>query len=163
MDKKIVLKLYNFTSSNKMAYNLIKAIINISSYIFFVMFGAAAAVLIITRNEKAFKFIFATAIIIIFNMAARELIGRKRPFDTLGINSIAEHKSVGSFPSNHSASAMAIAMAFSYVDYIYGAVVFVMAIITGVSRVFAGLHYLSDVLAGFFVGIFLGYVIFFCI
>ncbi|MCI8805711.1 MAG: phosphatase PAP2 family protein [Clostridiales bacterium] len=163
MDKKIVLKLYDFTMNRKGVYNFIKFIINVSAYIFFLMFGIMTITLAVTGNEKIFKFFFVTVFIIFFNMFVRKLIGRKRPFDVLKINSIVSHKSAGSFPSNHSASAMAIAFAFFYVSRTCGAIIFVMAVVTGMARVFAGLHYLSDVLAGFFVGIFLGYIGFFCV
>jgi len=163
MDKKIVLKLYNFTLSNKTVYNFVKFIINVSAYIFFVIFGIMTVILAVYQDEKFFKFFFVTVFIIFFNMLIRKLIGRKRPFDVLEINSIVGHKSAGSFPSNHSASAMAIAAAFFYLSHIYGIIIFILAVITGVSRVFAGLHYFSDVFAGFFVGIFLGYIGFYCI
>ncbi len=163
MDKKIVLKLYDFTMNRKGVYNFIKFIINVSAYIFFLMFGIMTITLAVTGNEKIFKFFFVTVFIIFFNMFVRKLIGRKRPFDVLKINSIISHKSAGSFPSNHSASAMAIASAFFYVSCTCGAIIFAMAVVTGMARVFAGLHYLSDVLAGFFVGIFLGYIGFFCV
>ena len=163
MDKKIVIKLHNFALNNKIVYNFIKFIINISAYIFFIIFGITTAILAIYNDEKTFRFFFVTVFIIFFNMLIRKLIGRKRPFDVLKINSIVSHKSAGSFPSNHSASAMAIGLAFFYINHTYGIIIFIMAVITGVSRVFAGLHYLSDVLAGFFVGIFWGYIGFFCI
>ncbi len=163
MDKKIVLKLYDFTLNRKGVYNFIKFIVNISAYIFFLIFGIMTVTLAVIGDERVFKFFFVTVFIIFFNMLIRKLIGRKRPFDVLKINSIVSHKSAGSFPSNHSASAMAIAVAFFYMSHICGIIIFAMAIVTGIARVFAGLHYLSDVLAGFFVGIFLGYLGFFCV
>ena len=58
MDKKIVLKLYDFTMNRKGVYNFIKFIINVSAYIFFLMFGIMTITLAVTGNEKIFKFFF---------------------------------------------------------------------------------------------------------
>lgn len=161
MDERIFFKLYNFTVKHKIAYSVVDFIVRASSCVFFVLFGICAVVLAFLCDERIFRFIFVVFAVIAFNMILRKLIGRTRPFDKFGIKSVVWHKSGGSFPSNHSASAMVIAMAFFYLNFVLGAIVFFMAIITGVSRVFAGLHYPSDVICGFFVGIFLGYIGFF--
>ncbi len=161
MDKKIFLRLYNFTLNHKIIYSVIRFIVQISAYAFFFIFGVMSAILVFFRDERFFRFFFITVFVIFFNMIIRNLIGRKRPFDALKTKSIVYHKSEGSFPSNHSASAMIISFAFFYINYRIGTIIFIMAVFTGISRVFAGLHYLSDVLAGFFVGIFFGYIGFF--
>lgn len=158
MDKKIVIKLNRFAIEHRHFYNAISFIIKSSAYIFFVMFAVMAIFLIIKFDNRVIRFILVPTITILFNMTIRKIIGRKRPFDALNIKSIVEHSSIGSFPSNHSASAMVIAMAFFYINKIFGTIVIFMAIITGSSRVFAGLHYPSDVIAGFFVGAIFGYV-----
>lgn len=161
IDKKIVLELYNFTLRHKFFHLVIKFIINISSYVFFLLFIVEAAILVLCGDFRVFKFASIVIGVIFFNMFLRKVINRKRPFDVLGIKSLVEHKSLGSFPSNHSASSMIIAVAFMYLDFNIGFWILFMALITGISRVFAGLHYVSDVIGGFFVGAFLGCLLFF--
>ncbi len=152
MDKKITIELYNFTLLHKGFSSAVKFIVIASSYVFFVLFAVMTGFLVFFEDERLFKFVGVVSAVILFNMLLRKIIGRKRPFESLGIKSIVEHKSSGSFPSNHSASSMVIAVAFLYLNCIWGSILLFMAFITGISRVFAGLHYISDVLFGFFVG-----------
>ncbi len=161
MDKYIFFKLYNFTMKHKIAYSIVEFIVRASSCVFFILFGICSVGLAFLRDERFFKFVFVVCFGIAFNMILRKIIGRTRPFDEFKIESVVWHKSGGSFPSNHSASAMIIAMAFFYLNEIFGAIVFLLAVVTGVSRVFAGLHYPSDVICGFLVGTLLGYFGFF--
>jgi len=161
MDKKIVLELYNFTLRHMMVRRCVKLIVSASAWLFFIFFAAEAAILMLTGDFRALPFCVVPFITIVFNMFLRKLVGRKRPFDAIGFKSVVGHKSVGSFPSNHSASAMVIAFAFLYLSVFFGVIMAALAVITGFSRVLAGLHYLSDVLVGLFVGAFFGYIGFF--
>lgn len=160
MDKKIFLLLYNFAFKHKIIYNAVKLITKGSACFFFVIFGIETVFLAACWDERIFCFFFPVVFVICFNMFLRKVIGRKRPFIELKKESMVKHKENGSFPSNHSASAMIIAFAFFYINDKAGVIVFIMAVITGLSRVFAGLHYLSDVIAGFFIGAFFGYLFF---
>jgi undecaprenyl-diphosphatase len=58
-----------------------------------------------------------------------------------------------SFPSGHTAVAFTIAVILSHYFPRYKYVVYTVAVITGISRVYLGLHYLSDVIAGALIGI----------
>lgn len=57
-----------------------------------------------------------------------------------------------SFPSNHAAIASAAAVALLFVSRRLGAVALVAAVLMAASRVWVGVHYPHDVLAGFSVG-----------
>ncbi|WP_405496726.1 phosphatase PAP2 family protein [Streptomyces sp. NBC_00096] len=57
-----------------------------------------------------------------------------------------------SFPSNHAALAFAAAVALLFVSRRLGAVALVAAVLMAVSRVWVGVHYPHDVLAGCLVG-----------
>ena len=161
MDKKIILKLYSFTTKHNLFCNGIKFIINLSAYIFFLFFCVTALILAFNYDERIFKFLFVVGTTIFFNMTIRKLIDRKRPFAILPITPIIEQKPRGSFPSNHSTSAMVIALSFLYLNFYFGIIFIAMAIITGISRVFAGIHYITDVIAGLSIGAILGYIGFF--
>ncbi|MEU6895872.1 phosphatase PAP2 family protein, partial [Streptomyces sp. NPDC046557] len=57
-----------------------------------------------------------------------------------------------SFPSNHSALAAAAAVALLYVSRRLGAAALAAAVLMAASRVWVGVHYPHDALAGFLVG-----------
>ena len=79
----------------------------------------------------------------------------------MNIVSLVKHKGGNSMPSNHSASAMVLAISLTYIIPQYAMVFIILAIITGVFRIIAGLHYPIDVLFGFFIGILIGVLGFF--
>jgi len=58
-----------------------------------------------------------------------------------------------SFPSGHATFMSALGMAVFLSEKWAGVVVFVLAILTGVGRVAAGVHYPVDILGGFVVGV----------
>jgi undecaprenyl-diphosphatase len=64
-----------------------------------------------------------------------------------------------SFPSGHSAIVFAIAMAIFYFNKKWGIVAFVLAILVGISRVYVGVHWPIDILAGALVGILSGIIV----
>ena len=59
-----------------------------------------------------------------------------------------------SFPSNHATNAMAVALIFTYQtgNKLWGIGAIFLAFLVGFSRVYLGVHYPSDVLAGFVLG-----------
>ena len=77
------------------------------------------------------------------------------------IKSLIYHKGGNSFPSNHSTSAMVLAMALGHIFPLFIFCFIILAIITGTLRIMAGVHYPIDVLAGLFIGFVFGYLGFF--
>jgi len=61
-----------------------------------------------------------------------------------------------SFPSNHAANMAGLAMVFSSIYYRYGKLFWTVAGIVMFSRVYIGVHYPSDILAGCILGILYG-------
>ena len=66
-----------------------------------------------------------------------------------------------SCPSNHSASSVVIAAACMWVYVPLGIALFIFCLPTGLCRVFAGLHYPSDIAAGWALGLLFGAVFLF--
>lgn len=60
--------------------------------------------------------------------------------------------------SSHSANMAAIATVFCYYHWPWGAIAAVLAFLTGLSRIYVGVHYPSQVLFGWFVGALCGWV-----
>lgn len=84
---------------------------------------------------------------------------RTRPFVENNINLLVEKSDEASFPSGHAAFYFAIsAIVFSY-DKKAGVLFFLVSFIITISRVFVGIHWPSDILAGAVIGIFSAWLV----
>jgi undecaprenyl-diphosphatase len=91
-------------------------------------------------------------------VALKHLVHRPRPFLTVhgAVPLITPHGF--SFPSGHATLAMAMAVVLTYYFPKGRYPIYVLAVLVGLSRVYFGTHYLSDVLAGFVLGGLLGFL-----
>lgn len=64
-----------------------------------------------------------------------------------------------SFPSDHAASFAAITLSLFWFYPLFGFILFPIAILNGVARVMLGYHHISDILAGWLMGAFAGWVV----
>lgn len=64
-----------------------------------------------------------------------------------------------SFPSGHATFMFGLAFAMYSFDKHAGKILFLLALITGVARVLAGVHFWYDIVGGFFVGAIVSYII----
>ncbi len=80
-----------------------------------------------------------------------------RPFIRLGLAPSFVTYDFASFPSGHTAFLAAIAMAVFMKSRLWGGVLFVITLVTGFARIYAGVHWPSDILVGFGLGIIIGY------
>ena len=102
------------------------------------------------------SFILALAI----NMLIGLFVHRVRPNDAGLTHALISISPDWSFPSDHSATSMAIAAALWFQDRKKLASVFLIAAVAvGLSRIFVGVHYVSDVVSGAMVGIAVAYVV----
>jgi undecaprenyl-diphosphatase len=84
-----------------------------------------------------------------------ELVGRLRPYEVSSevMRLIPPPLTLHAFPSGHTAVAFACAAALTLGSPAWGMVALVLAAVVGVARVFAGVHYPSDIVAGAILGI----------
>lgn len=84
---------------------------------------------------------------------AKHLFNRARPFiyDT-GIAPLIKTPSSSSFPSGHSATAAAGAISLSVVYPAFAPAFLISGLLVAISRVYLGVHYPFDVLAGLLIG-----------
>ncbi|MBI5079056.1 phosphatase PAP2 family protein [Candidatus Wolfebacteria bacterium] len=78
---------------------------------------------------------------------------RPRPFLTLGFQPLANHIQNGSFPSGHASFFFALALSIFYFNKLWGWRFLAMATVISLARVFTGVHWPSDILAGAVIGL----------
>ncbi len=92
------------------------------------------------------------------SQALKHLFGRARPqlYDVVGpyhFDVFSIFASYASFPSGHTVTVFAMALAIYYLSPRVGQALFVAAILIALSRIIIGSHYFSDVVAGATLGI----------
>lgn len=121
-----------------------------------------AALLLVFRKTRKTGITMSVSLALVFvivNVIIKPLIDRARPFEVSShiLNSIIiDLPSDGSFPSGHTATAFAAATAVFCRNRKYGAVMLVMAFLMGISRLYFAVHFPTDVIAGFIIGVAVG-------
>lgn len=87
-------------------------------------------------------------------MILKQLTRRSRPcFGALGIRQLVDPPDFFSFPSGHTAAAFLVATLLTTSFGLAGVPVFAWAVMVGVSRIYLGVHYPTDVFAGAAIGV----------
>lgn len=82
-----------------------------------------------------------------------KVIDRDRPFVTdKSITLLVPHNADGGFPSHHMTVMVAIAISIWFRNRALGLILLIASLISGIARVGAGIHYPTDILAGFVIG-----------
>lgn len=119
--------------------------------------------LCIPKTRKAALIGAATLLMtyIITNLCLKPLVARPRPYEVIeGLTRIIEKQGDRSFPSGHTANSMAVGVSLWMVSRKYeefkklyfpkaaGWFVLVLSILIGLSRLYVGVHFPTDVLGG---------------
>lgn len=112
------------------------------------------------RRETALRIAVALPLTIAAVSGAGRLVRRERPFAGLrGVTSLLEHAPERSFPSRHSACAAAMTTVALPTAPVFGLTMGLAGVVLAVARVYAGLHYPTDVLGGWAIGVAVGMLV----
>ena len=158
MDKKISLYLYGLTEKYPIFKNIIIYLNKLSSVFYKLIYFCVFLYLLIKKDSYIIPYLFFPFITLVLVKFSQRLFKRCRPFAALKKEPLIFHKNSGSFPSTHSACSMIIALYTAYIFPKSGFILIPMAVITGLARIAALLHYTSDVISGFFIAIFIFFI-----
>ena len=84
---------------------------------------------------------------------------KPRPFVNNTVNLLLEHPDTAAFPSGHAAFYFALSSVIFFKNKKLGSLFLLGAFLISISRVFVGIHWPADILAGALIGIFSGWLI----
>ncbi|MFE6169027.1 phosphatase PAP2 family protein [Viridibacillus arvi] len=109
------------------------------------------------RHENR-KIVLYALTIVILTLGIDKIIEmayfRPRPFVDHAVTLLYEKTNLDpSFPSNHAAGSFALAFALFWKRRKIGSILIIMAVLMALSRIYIGVHYPLDVIAGAFIGL----------
>ncbi|MDD6304870.1 MAG: phosphatase PAP2 family protein [Lachnospiraceae bacterium] len=107
-----------------------------------------------TRKTGVLVLVALAGSLLINNMILKNLVARTRPYDVIpGLTSLIGAQGDFSFPSGHTGSSFAAAVVlFCRLPKKYGIPAMILAVLISLSRIYVGVHYPTDVLAGALIG-----------
>ncbi len=117
------------------------------------------------KNKKKYSTMileaFFSAILarLVITNIIRTIYYRPRPFIEHQVNLLLEHSAEGSFPSGHAAFFFALSAIVYFFNKKAGIFFLIISFLMGIARVFVGIHYPRDILAGIFVGVFSAWLV----
>lgn len=105
------------------------------------------------RRQGLSLALFSIGLVNVIIMVLNQLVARARPFDVLDTKLLFYEPTDPSFPSNAAAVSFALATAIFLVDKRLGIPAFLLATLYGYSRIYAGVHFPSDVVVGAVIGV----------
>lgn len=163
MKKETYIKLMDYIKCHKVLKDLIEILYTALPFVMVIMYP----MIVILNGIRGIdhKFILSIVIPAVTLMGVyviRKLINRQRPYEKYDTNSlIAKDKKGQSFPSNHSACGFVIAMTGFSISPVLGISLLFIALIIALTRIFSGVHFISDVIAGIMIGTLAGLVFIF--
>ena len=111
-----------------------------------------------TRKAGIFALTALLFSVIVNNAIIKNLVGRIRPYEIIaGLECLVKHAKDPSFPSGHTGSSIAAATVFmKELPKKYSIPLLIVGILISLSRLYVGIHYPTDVIAGAMTGAALG-------
>ncbi|MCD7949193.1 MAG: phosphatase PAP2 family protein [Erysipelotrichaceae bacterium] len=133
-----------------------KIILLLITYCPFITFGIYPCLLLylyISHDTYFLEALLRPLFAFLFVTIFRHIINRPRPYDKMNIQPLKGHKHGQSFPSRHTLSAFVIALTCLHVNIYLGIFTLIIACIISLTRILAGIHYISDVAVAIMIAI----------
>ena len=149
LDHKWSLALYRFAKRHALL-----RVVSVFCASLIIWFLAVAAIAVTFTSFERFKYLVGVLIIGgVLNLLLGKIHERKRPFDTHKYDALISTWWLGgSFPSDHAMFATVFGSTLFFAGELWTWVAVASVLLVCLSRVFVGVHYISDVLAGLLVG-----------
>jgi len=126
---------------------------------------AATIILLCFRKTRKAGILSAIALIlslVVDNLLLKNLVARTRPYEVIeGLKILIKKPHDYSFPSGHTGSSFAAAVIFFLtLPKKYGIPAMVLAFLIGLSRLYLGVHYPSDVISGAIIGTVIAFTVY---
>ncbi|UPJ18280.1 phosphatase PAP2 family protein [Bacillus cereus] len=106
-----------------------------------------------SKNKKiVFQALLAAGLTVVISKSIQFFFYRDRPFISYDVNQLLEYTANSSFPSDHTACALVIAVTIWFYRKQFGFLCIIAASGVAVSRIWIGVHFPFDVLAGIMLG-----------
>lgn len=155
-------KIKSFITAKKSRLYILKFIYKILPIFVFIAYPTLLVYLIVTHDNRLLECITVPLGVFVTVTLIRKFINFNRPYEKLDIEPLIHKSTKGkSFPSRHTASAAVIAMTIFYINIPLGAVFLAVALLIGLSRICAGVHFPKDVAAGYLYSVILSVLFFY--
>ena len=162
--EKQFIKTTDAIKNNRTLYSILKFIYKFLPLVLFVAYPIMIIYLLIVWDLRFIRVITIPAFTFLAVTVMRILINRPRPYERYSFTPVFPKDTKGkSFPSRHTASAFIISYAFLYINPVLGVISMVISAFLSFLRPVVGIHYVSDIVAGFLISSLLGIVFFFII
>ncbi len=132
--------------------------------LFFIVYALSLCYVLLKQPNSFLSFVLVPAIGVVIETTLRYLINRPRPYEVLHLTPLIPKETKGcSFPSRHSFSAAILSIALYTIHPQLGLLFLALSVWIALSRVWIGVHWISDVIAGLLLGWILGYIGFYLI
>lgn len=163
MTKEKYEKITNTLRRNERTSKALSFLNKLLTYIIFVAYPTMLIYLFIEKRELLLRAIIVPAAGFLLLSVFRRAVNFPRPYEVFGIPPVIPKKTKGkSFPSRHVFCVALIGMTalYTFESYIFGIATIIIALMMSFLRVFSGIHFPRDVIAGFLCGIIVGAVLF---